>query len=295
MLGKFDFARSFLERAEAIGRSGSDPDPVFASRLQFGRGYLELVSGQLAKGIVSLSRARTLAHRTGDGWTRVMASTFCAYAFSLVGACERAEAAAREVMLFSEAAYWIDHSALFVAVGKVTTHGARGGTEAVASLRALLDRPNVLLAASARALLAAALVTIGDLDGAEREATTVLEHGLLFHRAQALEVLALVALHRGHPTAALALAARALDTATSGVSPPEIEAALHLARAEALHALGQTPDAHAAIREARDRILRIAATLDELELRESYVTNVDANARTLKLAREWLGEEATTT
>lgn len=41
----------------------------------------------------------------------------------------------------------------------------------------------------------------------------------------------------------------------------KVESILHLARAEALHALGRTPDAHAAIGAAGDRILEIAATL----------------------------------
>jgi hypothetical protein len=67
-----------------------------------------------------------------------------------------------------------------------------------------------------------------------------------------------------------------------------------LARAEALHALGRTQDAQSAIRAARERVLSIAATIDDAKVRESYATNVDANARTLKLAREWLREESAT-
>jgi hypothetical protein len=63
-------------------------------------------------------------------------------------------------------------------------------------------------------------------------------------------------------------------------------------RAEALHALGKSEDARAAIGEARDRILRIAATLSDAELHESYMTNITANARTLELATEWLHEDS---
>ncbi len=47
--------------------------------------------------------------------------------------------------------------------------------------------------------------------------------------------------------------------------------------------------ARAALREARDGVLRVAATLDP-EDGPSFLTNVDANVRTLALAQEWLGE-----
>jgi hypothetical protein len=56
-----------------------------------------------------------------------------------------------------------------------------------------------------------------------------------------------------------------------------------------LQALGRTEDARAALGEARERVLRIASTLDADD-RASYLANVDANVRTLALATEWLGE-----
>jgi hypothetical protein len=66
---------------------------------------------------------------------------------------------------------------------------------------------------------------------------------------------------------------------------------LYLMRAEALQALGRTADARTAIRDARDHILRIAATLDgDPELRTSFLTQIDTNERTLDLARQWLGD-----
>jgi hypothetical protein len=108
----------------------------------------------------------------------------------------------------------------------------------------------------------------------------------------ALAVLATVALQRSQPTEALALAERGMDAAaTSGPRLLWNESMLRLARAEALHTLGRTAAARTAIREARDRVLRIADSLDgHPDLRESYLTTVVANARTLELASEWLGD-----
>jgi hypothetical protein len=110
----------------------------------------------------------------------------------------------------------------------------------------------------------------------------------------ALGTMALMELRDGHAADALMLASRGLE-ADARTPFPWTGSMLRLARAEALHALGRTDDAHAAIREARDRVLRIAATLDgDPELRASYLINIVANARTLKLAGEWLGDEAAT-
>jgi hypothetical protein len=130
----------------------------------------------------------------------------------------------------------------------------------------------------------------GDLDSAAREASDALEESASNPSTvpTALGALGLVALHRGQFADAIAIADRGLD-AESRRSWLRDGSILRLVRAEALCALGKNEDAHAAIREARERILRFASTLDDPELRESYKTNIAANARTLTLASEWLG------
>ena len=196
-----------------------------------------------------------------------------------------------------ESTWLVDMTALYVAWAKASSHGAQRAGEAIAALQPMLDRQRPMLVAGARFGLARAFAAIGDFDAAEREATALMNHGFVLpsYQAGALGALAAVALRRGDPMNALACATRGLEAAMSGVRAPGVESTLHLLRVEALQALGRADDAHAAVREARDRILVIAATLDDPELRSSYLTNVDANARTLKLAREWLGDKAETT
>ena len=58
-------------------------------------------------------------------------------------------------------------------------------------------------------------------------------------------------------------------------------------RFEALVALGETAAARTALRDVHARIERIAATLDDPDDRAAYLGNIEANARTLALAREW--------
>ncbi len=111
-------------------------------------------------------------------------------------------------------------------------------------------------------------------------------------RVHALGALALVALRRGLPERSLDLVENAIAAAAQGTFAVLLSS-LHLTRAEALHALGRTNDANEAIRQARERILRIANTLnDHPDLRESFLTAVAANTRTLELSKSWLGEQA---
>ena len=289
-MGQFDLARSFIGRAEALGEDVPDPDPVFLLRMQVARGYAELASGQLAMGLANNSRARMLAHRLGDAWSRVAAPTFCAMVLSQVGACEHVEAAVREVRQFPEAKFWIDWSEFFSAFARLATGRASSAVEANAFFRSLLDRRDPTLVGNARSGIALALVMSGDFDGAEREAAARLEQTFATNaQALALAVLALVALRHHRAADSVAFAERGLNAATSGLRWLTTESTLYLVRAEALHALGRAPEAHTAIREARDRILSTAATFDEPGLRTSYLTNIDANGRTLALAKEWLG------
>jgi hypothetical protein len=162
--------------------------------------------------------------------------------------------------------------------------------EAIASLRSLLDRSDRLLVWTARTLLGYAFALEGDLDRATSGATGVLEEGAIsIPRTYAFATLALVALRRSQPEKALAFAEQGVQNCIRSPHPSGASI-LDLRRAEALGAVGRTQDAHAAIRQARSSVLRIAATLDDPELRYSYLTNIVANARTLQLAKEWLGD-----
>jgi hypothetical protein len=57
---------------------------------------------------------------------------------------------------------------------------------------------------------------------------------------------------------------------------------------EALWALGRKDEARAALREARDRLLALAAKLEDTPWRRSFLEQVSENARTLVRAGEWL-------
>src|SRR5205085_9766267 len=128
----------------------------------------------------------------------------------------------------------------------------------------------------------------GRLDEAERMARPLVEKlppeaatywGIVLGRA---------ALAHGRPGEALEIAARAL--AVSGPSLSRVVVTeLGLLRVEALLALGDEEAARAELRAVRERILRLAATLDgEPAAREQFF-KLEPNVRTLALAQELLG------
>jgi eukaryotic-like serine/threonine-protein kinase len=104
--------------------------------------------------------------------------------------------------------------------------------------------------------------------------------------------LAEVLLSRGLPGDALTEARAAMDVLASFGKVEEGEALARLVYVEALEATDDHAVACAAITEARDRLLTQAARIDDPIRRKTFLENVPENARTLSLARQWLGEPA---
>ena len=283
-IGQFTFARSFLKRAEEMGATTTDPDPAFVLHSGNARAFLELAAGEFGNAFASLAGCRSLADRTGDAWGYATAGLYTVLALGQAGSYGRVEVALRDLRAFCDPRR-LD---FFVAWATADSLASRS-REALGPLAPLVNHQTPFLAAVARTALARALVTIGDLQGAQREATSVVEKGTAFpsELAAAFGVSGHVALELGQPAEALSLVERGLE-AESRTPWPSSGSVLRLVRAEALHALGRAGDARTAIREARERILRIAATLDgDPELRESYLTSIATNARTLDRASEW--------
>jgi hypothetical protein len=94
----------------------------------------------------------------------------------------------------------------------------------------------------------------------------------------------------GAPQSALEIVNAALASSTGHW--PECTAALHYVRTEALLAVGDTAGARAAAADARGFVMRLAETIDEAELRRSFLENVQDNVSILRIARELGGAEA---
>jgi hypothetical protein len=286
-IGQSELARSYLRRAEEIGKEVSEPDPVFLHRLAITKGFLQFVDGEIGGALAGLAWARAGAESIGDAWGRAAAGCRYVAALAEAGAGERAEAAAADVIAFCKRVGLVlfsGWSSYYLAAGM--RNASRSG-EAEALLRPLLDLPDPLLRRYARALLAHVLIASGDLSAAEREADAILQETFESPaaRAAALGALAVLRLRQGAHEQALAHADAGLESA-SAASWPRDASILRLARAEALWGLGRQKEALAAMGEARDRVLRIASTLDDPSLRASY-SAMEEHRRTLELAGEW--------
>jgi hypothetical protein len=286
MVGHLDAASAFLGRAESLAPGSGDVDPVFSMALGLTRASIGLARGEVGAAIRSLSEARATAERTGDASGLMLVALHESAAFAEAGDEEKTEAAARDLARLARqlgAASFADWGTLSVAQARLA--GGRGG-ELVDSLAGLLDRLDPMFVTVARGILSRALLAAGDVEGAARAARRVLEDASMVPGAQAtaLGTLALIGLRRA-PAEAVVLAQQGIDAASRVGSPHDVSILL-LARAEALAATGRAAEAASALDEARDRVLRVASSLDDPALREAYLTRVEANARTLALARE---------
>jgi tetratricopeptide (TPR) repeat protein len=283
-------AKSYLDLLERAAALQTAQEPSFVGWLATARTYYSYFGRQedLAAAVRNVRVAVATFEETRD--SLALASARLWEAFVLIGlgwhdeatsAIERGLVCAQEsgnpfMAQNLEAILW----------GRLTYSGR--AAEALAPLTRLASNPFPSVGAHSALALVRALLLTGDPAGAERVARETLERvrGMAPLEASAHAVLAEVLLVRGSPLDSLASADRALASPTLH---PGFFDELALARTKALEALGRADDARAALREARGRVLRIAATLDTPD-RESYLTNVDANVRTLALAKEWLEE-----
>ncbi|HWO22987.1 MAG TPA: protein kinase [Kofleriaceae bacterium] len=144
-----------------------------------------------------------------------------------------------------------------------------------------------------RWVLAEVLRRMGDLEGAEREIQAALGTLIPIEQPGALATLSAIRLAQGRAEEARAAAEDAVSRCEAmGGCGLFRGAFVRLARVEALHATGAHEAARHAAREARARLLAIADRIADPAYRKSFLEEVPENARTLALARAWLGEAA---
>jgi hypothetical protein len=141
-----------------------------------------------------------------------------------------------------------------------------------------------------RWVLAEVLRRAGDLGGAERELEVALALAVPLEQPGVLGTLAQLRLAQGRAAEALAAAGDAIARweAVGGCGMFR-GAFVRLAHAEALHATGDADGARRAIGDARARLLAAAARIPDPAYRQSFLEAVPEHARTVALARAWLG------
>jgi hypothetical protein len=144
-------------------------------------------------------------------------------------------------------------------------------------------------------VLAEVLRRMGDLDGAERELPVALAMAVPLEHPGVLGTLSALRLAQGRIEEALAAAGDAVSRCTAmGGCGMFRGAFVRLTHAEALHATGAHAEARHAIAEARARLLTVADKIVDPDYKTSFLESVPENARTLALARAWLGDATQT-
>lgn len=142
-------------------------------------------------------------------------------------------------------------------------------------------------------VLAEALRREGDLGRAEASAREALERLSVLPLEQVAATATLAAVHLDAGRAGEALSASRVAMAryrALGACGFFRGQKLRLVHAESLAAAGEEEPARAAIREARDHLLKQAGAIVDIDYRRSFLENVPENARTIELSRRWLGE-----
>jgi hypothetical protein len=138
-----------------------------------------------------------------------------------------------------------------------------------------------------------------DLEGAEREiqaALTTISMVTPLDVPAALSTLCRVRLAQGRVAEALSTALEASGKYSAMDASGFFRAAfVRLTHAEALHASGALDAARHAIADVRKRLLAIADRISDPAYKHSFLHNVPENARSLALARSWMGETASGT
>lgn len=283
----------------AVERAASDPpalDIEVVANLHQARTFRAMALGDPGGCLAGLEGSLAAFEQAGDRRNACMTRANLGYYYGELGDYSGAEAMLRSALADADRMGLHDVAASAQAsLGQVLAYlgqivEARVlEEEAIVAIQRLGD-PRIEVAA--RSYLAKIALLTGDLEVAEREARAaaeILESAPLL-RIAAVAVRARALLGLGRTAEALSAAREAFSTLESIGALEEGESLVRVVYAEALAASGSRPEAIAAIASARDNLLARAAKISDQVLHERFLHGVPDNARTLDLARRWLGE-----
>ncbi|WP_437605380.1 hypothetical protein WMF20_30200 [Sorangium sp. So ce834] len=271
------------------------PDVEVIARLHEARSAYAICTGDLGACAESLEAALSALEQAGDHRNGASTRAGLGSTYTELGDFDTAQSMIRAAL---EAAVRMHLYDLKLAAQANLAHvlgccGQLAEGRALAEAAAASARGSGLVRTEifARCCLAKIAFAMGDFEGAEREARAAIA---LFQSAptlgvQAFSILARALLGLGRIDEAMAAAAEASAQLAEFGTVEEGESLVRLAVAEALAASGRHAEATAAIAAARAALLARAERLSDPTWRERFLRDVPDNARTLDLARRWLG------
>jgi tetratricopeptide (TPR) repeat protein len=296
LAGKHELADRLIAQVEALPKDEEDRNPSARARILVAHAYRAICSGDLGTAVERSQGAANQYERIGDVRSACVQRGDVGYAYLDLGAYEQAVSTLREVLDTAARLGRLDYTA---ATAKVNLGEALGRVGELEEARRIEEeaaedfrkKGDQRMEGGARMLLAGICCLGGDLPSAEREVCAAVEMLAVAPpmRARALAMHARIKLATGHPSDALGLAEQA-DGILQQLGADEGDSLVPLVYAEALQATARQRDAHDTIATARQRLLERADKIRDPRLRESFLSRVSENRRTIELAREWLGE-----
>ncbi|WP_437854951.1 protein kinase domain-containing protein [Sorangium sp. So ce363] len=295
MSGRYAEGDALMETVERTLAKSGIQDLEVIGRLHDARACYAMCTGDLSAAANRLETALSAFDQAGDRRNTCSARANLGFFYAELGDFERAESLLRasrdetdrlqlwdlKIVVESNLAQILTHRGQLAEARRLAEAGATPSREASGARVEMMSR-----CCLGRIALAA-----GDLEAAEREARAAisLAPGIPTLGVQAFAVLARALLGLGRIDDAVRTAADANATLESFGTIEEGESFVRLTCAEVLSASGRHDEAAAAISAARTALLARAEKLGDPAWRERFLEHVPDNARTLELARRWLG------
>ncbi len=271
----------------------AEEDPLAAAHVYRTRAYRALVAGDTGSALSMYNVA--ISHFEAAGDMRAA----CRHLMNVAAACIELGSYTEAERALDDAFTSAQHMGL-TGVSAIAWHHrgmllARKGDPRSAlehadrAIEAFVKQGDKRMEAAARLYRGFFLALAGDLEGAEREVSHVLDHSSPPPplRAYGLALLAGTRLQQGRPDRAEPCAREAMHLLETLGGVEEGEAYIRLTYAEALEAVGDHEGAREAIATARVRILERIAMIQDPTWKDTFLKNVPESSRTLELARAW--------
>jgi tetratricopeptide (TPR) repeat protein len=289
--GRYEAADTILTRVEAELGSFEAVRPAAAAKVHSVRAARALHLGDQSAAIAFYEKAILAANAAGDARTAAEMHGNLASAWADLGQFDQAEAGLRQGLVEAERLeltyirVW-EHLNL----GVVLTSMGRLD-EARRSMNIAMEfgrkQGDQRLEGASQMYLSTISFLAGDLADAEHRARMASEIVPTPLQPAALAALSRAVLAQGRVDEALRQARTAHELLASIGHVEDYETLVRLVLPEALHAAGHVDDARAELKAAHDRLQERASKIANTEWRDSFLTRLRDNARTIQLARAW--------
>jgi tetratricopeptide (TPR) repeat protein len=293
--GNLQMATELYRRIESFGEALATIDPAAAIQFHTARGWVALFNGDLGATVDHYTTVVAGYEKQGNARRACDRHAHIGYVYLRLGEYEQAERSLQQTL--EEAQRLKLPNVIAVANHNMGLVLARRGVlkkayeiEALAA-SAFQSQGDPRMEANAQCYLAEILLLAADTQGALQRVNAAVKLAGDFPpmRMYALGMLAQIKLAQKEQRDALDTAREAVALLDSLGSIEEGDTLVRLVSAEALYACGYGEEAISAIKLAKSHLLSQSDKISSSHWRQSFLENVPENARTMSLARQWLG------